>query len=366
MRHKIFLIFFLLFSFQALADEMPTGEENLIDNAERLANNEELYTDIKTFLAPGQFYFASFIKGTFLYDNYQLIVTLLFVFILAFIFRSSYLNNDKLPDKHYPIINLLVIFTIALLIKGYISISSSLLFSFLIVFINTVIIFKYYETKKLIYLIIGGALLGVAGIFRHDVTAYLYGAEFWGIFFFGIKFYADKNANWFKKFLTGMKYGIIFTAGILITFLPAYLYFLFNSGADNLYYQLIEFPVFEFKALYNIPLPNPFNAFSFKDVYHSIWFYIPIVIFIITAFKLYFQSKAKTLTSDDLKFWKIIFLFNLGINSYNQALIVSDTYHLLPALIVSALLFYFVVDRLRFRILSVYLYMFLLIILGLA
>lgn len=366
MRLKMILILFLfLFSF-AFSDEIPSGEEKLIENSERIENNENLYSDIKTYLAPGQFYFIYLIKGTFLYDNYQLIVTLLFVFILAFIFRASYLNNDKIQDKHYPIINLLVIFTIALLIKGYISVSSGLLFSFLIVFLNTVIIFKYYETKKLIYLISGGALLGLAGIFRHDVIAYLYGAEFWGIFFFGIKFYADKNANWFKKFLTGMKYGIIFTAGILLTFLPVFLYFLFNSGGENLYSQLIKFPLLEYKSFYNIPFPNPFNAMNITEIYHSIWFYIPLVIFIITAFKLYFQSKAKTLTSDDLKFWKIIFLFNLGINSYNQALIVSDTYHLLPALITAALLFYFVVDKLKFRILSVYLYMFLLIILGLA
>lgn len=352
---SILISVFLAGSNYTLA-EQPTGEEKIIENVGRLANGEILYSDIKTYLAPGHYYLLSSIRGTAIEESFDLLIIVVTVMLLSFLFISTYKDPSKIPDKSFIFSDLLIVIVVATVIKVYFTLSSSLIVAYMIVFLNSLIIYKYYETKKLHFLVIAGMMLGLAGVFRHDVVSYLYGAEFWGIFFFGMKFFADKNSHWFKKTLIGLKYGFIFTGGILLIMLPAFFVLLTNTSSQELYYQLIKFPAFEFKDIYYLPFPNPFAMNKFTDILNAVWFYIPLIIFAITAFKLYFGSKKKILTSDDIKFWKVIFLFNLGINSYNQAMIVSDTYHLLPALTVASLLFYFVIDKFKYKLPIVALY----------
>jgi hypothetical protein len=357
----LIVLFFIVINL--FSQEIPSGEEQIKENVEKIENGNLLYRDVQTYVAPGQYFLVKSINNYLSENSYNLIITILFVFSISLIFRKSYQNNSN-KNKHTILIYFGILFSTGLLIYKFSDISSALLSSFLIVLINTIVIFRYYETKQLKYLIVGGILLGIAGVFRHDVLSYLYGAEFWGIFFFGIKLYSDKEDKWIRKFLSGMKYGIIFTFGILIIILPVFVLIYLNTDSSSLYYQLVEFPLFEYKDYFAIPLPNPFSFISIVDTFQSIWFYIPLLVFVITAIKLYINSKSKKLTSDSLKFWKIIFLFNLGINSYNQALIVSDTYHLLPALIVGAILINYITDDIKFKNLFIYLYIFMFLILG--
>ena len=306
--------------------------------AEHISQGALPYKDFWTLYSPGQFYLAAFAQNV-IGDN-VFYLRLAFIFISLLIPWLSYKLTSKITDNKLAFLAFIVP---AVMIWIYPLFYRSIASSVVLVLLSAYFLFRLFETREKKYLIFAGLMMGFTALFRHDVAGYMYGAEFWAVFFFG--FPKDEKSIW-KKILKGFWDGVIFSFGIALVFLPAAAYFLVNVPLTDLWHQLILFPLGDFGANRGLPFPFPWDFVGTgatpgeiaRSLYGGTVFYLPFVIFAFTAIFLYLNSKKKSLTSADVKFWKIILLFNIGINFYNHALVRSETEHVLPALFISAIL----------------------------
>lgn len=329
---KIIFAFSIIFYITYLTINSYQVKTEFLAGADYIINGKNLYSDFKTTYSPAQFYLIAFIKNLFRNDNQ---VTIFFIALSALIPILSFQITNKTTNNKFIFISF--IFPLIFLLF-FPQIFSSIIPGIIFILLSTYYLFRLFETGNKKHLIFSGIMLGIAGTFRHDAVSYMYGAEFWSVFFFG---FPKETKSVFKKILFGFKDAFIFTFGIILVIVPVFLLLISVVPSIDLYENLIRFPLNEWRVENATPFPNPLNYSIFKEfqlIFQSILFYIPLIVFALTAIYLYINSKRKTLTNQEIKFWKVILLFNVGINFYNNAMIISDMEHILPVIVIASIL----------------------------
>ena len=216
----------------------------------------------------------------------------------------------------------------------------------LCILLSAFFIFRFFETKNNIHLIFAGFALGLTAIFRHEMAGYMYGAEFWAVFFSGMP---DKTTAFKVRIKHGIINSLLYSAAAVVIFLPFALYFMNQVDLMEIWQTLFVFPFTIFKEARSLPFPNPIfflnsaflNAGIGRQIYlfwEAVSFWLPLVVLLYSGYDLYASSRKGTLELNGHIFWKRMLLVNIGLNFYNQAMVRSDAEHIFPAMIIAGIL----------------------------
>jgi hypothetical protein len=312
--------------------------------AERILAGETPYDDFWTAYAPGQFYLMAGVMEVF--GRHLItgrVITSIFMFLSVVII---YILARKIFESGEAAAPLLIS---ALWIAGNPLYSSALATSIVIVLAGVYFLFRYFETSDRKYTLIAGLLIGLAGVFRHDVGAYIFGTEFWAVFFFGLPKKSADGLPFGKRVVRGIKGAAAFVVGFALVLLPAIIAVWISVPGGELYDQFIDFPLNIYGEYRGIPFPMPFDDVSsagaaIKSIYKSFVFFAPLMIFIVEIIYLIWRVKKKRIVLNGHIFWKEVLLINVGLNFYNHAMVRSDPVHVMPAMLIASI---FVVNAAR-------------------
>ncbi len=322
-----------------------------IYGAERVALGDIPYKDFWTLYAPGNFYLMAALMSVFGWSIIsERIITILIIYLcclLIYVISSKVFGRKKA----------LLPFAIAIVWCGFApmygrAIPPALVFSL----ISALFLFKFFASQHRKWLIYAGAAMAITGVFRHDMGAYLFGTEWQAVFWASLSHDIINNERTKKKIIFGIKNAMFYTLGSAIAALPFAIYFLWQVPIDLLADHMFNIPLTTFRQTRNLPLPNPFAAIGTEGIsqkvilfWNGIIFYIPLLIYILIVMFIILRVKRKTLKLNGVRFWQELMLVNLGANFYNQAMVRSDTEHLLPTMLIAAILLVPIIEQVSRR-----------------
>ncbi len=338
----VFVAGFLMI-FSSITDMINIYDEGVsILGAINVSSGNIPYKDFWTIYAPGQFYLLSSLIE--IVGNNLFIIRLVSILADFAVCMMVYLLAAKIFSKNFALLSFIisVIWFMAMPMFG-----RAVTYGILSVLISNYFLFLFFEKNDKKFLVLAGVMIGIASLFRHEMAGYIYGAEFWAVFFSGMPNKNESSEPLRTRIIKGFLNGVIFTLGVLLIFLPVALYFISVVDINILYENLIKFPILTFREYRSLPLPNPLNIFEvgisvFRKIllfWEGIIYYLPLISFGLTAYFLYWRVRKKKLKLNGEIFWKEMLLFNIGLNFYNQAMIRSDIEHLVPAFIIFSILF---------------------------
>ncbi len=312
-------------------------EGNGLVGSLRVLNGEMPIKDFWTLYAPGWYYLLAAIQGVF-GSNLETIRIFSILLMIALALLTSYLAKNIYKDRYY-----YIIFPIIIILAGHFTFyARALPIGIISIFISAYMIFKYFEHRNKSYIIFSGIALGLAAYFRHEMAGYIYGAEFWAIFFSSMPAKENETHTFKQRIIIGFGHGVLFTLAAVITFTPLALLLLSNIEFAKLVDSLVLFPIKEFGSYRALAFPNPLHFSSLKSLIPILWestiFYLPFAIILFTAIQMYKRVRRKELKVNGPIFWKKMLIINLGLNFYNQALVRSDAEHAFAVLICTLIL----------------------------
>jgi hypothetical protein len=288
--------------------------------AEHVRQGHLPYQDFWTMYAPGQYYLlAGWLE---VFPDSVLSGRVMSILILfAYTFLAYRLSTKSSSDS----ISIMVLIVAVVWLNAFAGYGRALSTAMMLSLLTILTFLKFLDQKKIKYLLFCGLLVGLTGIFRHDIGAYLFIS-------IGLTIFLTKG---------DLKKGKSFFFLLLSTFITAFIllaYFLINIPIETLYEMLIETPSTIFKEYRSLPYPIPFIGHDFSGVepsvqrrmliiWDSIVFYIPLIIYIYSIIKQFKDRNALRL---------LLTIFGLAL--YNQTTVRADIEHLLPTFIVSIIL----------------------------
>lgn len=300
--------------------------------AESVMNGKLPYLDFWTMYAPGQYYLLGSVSELFSWHVMTgRILSILFTFgssILIYSLSRRILKNlasimpaavfiawagsNPFYSRAIPTAIFLSLFTLVYLIR----------------FIDT------GNKRRIVY---AGILTGITAIFRHDIGFYLALSCFIMIAVYSIK----ENKTSLIRTIA------IYAASIFIVAGPVAVYFLANIPFEMIYNQLIEVPSGIFREYRALPFPIPFAPHNYTGrqpgimkILISGWegliFYLPLIIYLISIMQLAKERRA----SGNNQFYIRLAIAIVGLLFYTQALVRSETEHLVPTMIFAAILLF--------------------------
>ncbi len=188
------------------------------------------------------------------------------------------------------------------------------------------------------WLILSGALLGIATLFRHDMAIYVGVAQT-----LVLLAHAFLHREWGE----GLRRWLILVASALLTVLPVAVYLLVYVRADELLNQLLIFPLTIFPKVRDLPYP------ALKGELAELPFYAPFLIYALAGgiavadvWRDYRARKGdregrpymgRPDTDRPYESWGVIMVVLFGLFGWNQARVRSDIIHtvqfFLPAIV---------------------------------
>lgn len=299
--------------------------------AEHVRQGNIPYQDFWTMYAPGQFYLLAGWLEVFP-DSVlsSRVMSILILFAYAFLtYRLSTKSNSNN-------ISILVFILAVVWLNAFAGYGRALSTAMMLSLLTLLTFLKFLDDPKIKYLLFCGLLVGLTGIFRHDIGAYLFVS-------IGLTLLLSKQEIKKGKSIVFLFLSTLITALVLLA------YFLINIPLDTLYEMLIETPGTIFKEYRSLPYPIPFIGHDFSGVEPSvqrrmliIWdslvFYIPLIIYIYSIIKQFKERNALRL---------LLTIFGLAL--YNQTTVRADIEHLLPTFIVSIILASTYVDKTKLK-----------------
>ena len=317
-----------------------------IYGAKRVAHGDLPYKDFWTLYAPGYFYLLAFLLNIIGWSiSNERIISIVFMLIpplFAFLIAKKYLKNNY----SYWVFILIVIWT------GYCSFygkSIPLALGFGILSILPV--YLYNDKKKIKFLFFSGLTTGLTAYFRLEFGAYVYVSVILSMLIFTY-LNIDKNDNkgWIGILIKDLSFYTLFT---ILAFLPIAVYFLINVPMKDLYEQLIYTPLNIYPKVRSLPLPVPFligvdmsgyTKIRFIELFvDSIVFYFPLIVYIITGWKLVSNVIKKEIITNPSGFFIRLLLLISGIIFYNQASVRSEKEHLFSTMAIALILIVFLI-----------------------
>ncbi len=338
----LFVIGFLLI-FSSITHSINIYDEGIsILGSLQILDGKLPYQDFWTIYAPAQFYIGA---GFFdIFGDHLFYFRLLSILIDFAVCIVIYLLASKIYGKKNAFIPFLIS---AVWFSAMPMFGRAVTVGILAVLLSNLFLFFFFEKNDKKYLFLAGLMIGISALFRHEMAGYIYGAEFWAVFFSGMPNKTETSEPLKYRIIKGFLNGVIFTLGVMFIFVPFAMYFLNVVDINILYENLIKFPLSEFREYRSLPLPTPLNFFDRNTglmsrimmLWEGIIYYLPLLSFGLTAYFLYWRVRKKKLALNGEIFWKEMLLFNIGLNFYNQALVRSDLEHLIPAFLIFSILF---------------------------
>ncbi len=319
--------------------------------AERVMQGDIPYKDFWTMYAPGQYYLLGAVSAEFgwtLMTERLLSITILLLMSITYLLISKKTGNWK---------SAIFAFFIIIAWSGahpfYArAVPTALLFSGLCLY--SAVYFLEFKKKK--YLLFSGIAAGITIVFRHDTGIYL--LIILSFFFLTGNFFRERDES--PKVSIPWKMLIVWVGFIIAAAGPAN-YFLANVPFDKLYNQLFYVPSKIFPAYRALPFPDPlsFDRPGITGNIIGFWrgtvFYLPIIINVVSIVVLIYRKKNTGLKNSGYKGQAVFLLSLTGIVFYAQALVRSDTEHIYPSLVISAVvLSYYISEIKAFRSKFVY------------
>ncbi|MFW5662627.1 MAG: ArnT family glycosyltransferase [Bacteroidota bacterium] len=340
-RRILFFAAVLILMSLSLPVNINTYDEGIpVYGAQRVLNGDIPYLDFWTIYPPAMFYFLA---GVFKLFGTEILAERAAIMLVNFSTLLIFFNLIKriAGEKHA----WLPVAAGAVLFAHYNLFGRSMSVAILLVALSAYFLFNYFTDKNKKWLFFAGLMIGVCVFFRHDSAAYIYGTEFWAVFFSGMAF--SRQAKKSRKALEGLQNAIfVFTTAVITVVIPVFVFMMFHIPLSDIYSQLLEFPLGDFREYRSLPFPNPiapvFDNEGPANLAANVWagsvFYLPLLIYISTVIFIIYRVKKKYYNTTDLLFWKEITIFNIGINLFNHAMVRSEVEHALPAVLFSLIL----------------------------
>ncbi|TAL68831.1 MAG: hypothetical protein EPN82_09180 [Bacteroidetes bacterium] len=323
-----------------------------IYGAKRVAQGDIPYRDFWTLYAPGYFYILAFLLNiagwTIFNERLFSIAFMLLPPVIAFLIAKKYLKINY----SYLVFIFIVIWT------GYCSFyGKSVPLALGMGILSLLFVIKFIETKKTLNLIISGIITGLTAYFRIEFGAYIFISVIISIF---IYFHLIKDLKEYKiSFYLLLKYLFFYILIIVIALLPAVIYFLVNVSFRDLYQQLIYAPSEIYPRFRTLQLPMPFLIATDMTGYSqtriielfvdSIVFYIPLVVYFITFWKLISIVLGKRINENTNVFFIKLILLLSGLIFYSQASVRSEKEHLFSTMAIALILIVFLFFESKFK-----------------
>jgi hypothetical protein len=167
-----------------------------------------------------------------------------------------------------------------------------------------------------------GVLAGVAGLFRHDLAAYVIAAQ--AIALAGRALARPPEAGpaapgWLARLRAGLRRALPFLAGLAAVALPAALLLALTAPVGEMIQQLLVFPATVFPRMRDLPYP-PLTGQYFP-------FYFPFGVYALGAVLAVIQHRSAASDGAD-RAWGLAAVILFGLFGFNQANVRSDLIHI--------------------------------------
>ncbi|MBI5375314.1 MAG: glycosyltransferase family 39 protein [Candidatus Schekmanbacteria bacterium] len=361
----LFLLFAISLVYLSIGIDLDLGhydEGLMVYTSARIMNGDIPYKDFFSNFPPGQLYLVALLFKIF--SVTVIVERIASVIILSFLSLTVYLIADKILPRRFA---LLAWFISLIHIGAYGFYGNAVPSALLFVMLSVLCLFLYIDGKQRGCLLVSGAMLGMAILFRYDIGGYAFIAEFLAIFAF-IHNEAEKlNGNMASGVSNTLKIVSFMPAGMMIALIPL-VYFFRVVPIHDLVYDFVVFPFSIYpqsRALqYPFPIPDPSRYFSsgislpWQFIFETISrvpFYFPFLEYVLAAFILISMVRGKKDILGKSNTWRVIILLLLGILLLNHAVVRSDEAHvfstMMPAIIILCVLIFLIKESKRNKIL---------------
>ncbi len=288
--------------------------------AMRILDGDVPYRDFWTMYAPGEFYLLA---GLFRMVSPSITAArVLSVLVNLSIAAVLYGILRKFVSRALALTGLIL----AIIWIGYLRYSTYPVFpSLLCAFCAASLLIGYTTREKNSQLILGGVLVGMAALFRHDMGLYTWIAGAGVLFSF--TFAHSTGTGRGRRLLQALKPAALFSAGVAAAVLPVLCYLLAKVPPGTLWQDLVVFPATVFPEVRAIPYPPP--GWRTGAFYHPIFVLAAAVLFLVS------RGRARTPAWEHPRTWALVLFTGFTLLFLNQARIRSDAAHLVPALLSS-------------------------------
>lgn len=322
----------------------------LVYGTERVMEGSVLYKDIFTLYAPGHYYIlGGFMKILGLNLFSERLYSCIIGGALAFL--VFYISKRIIKNITFSIVaSLIFIFLVQLQ-------NDRMFFALLALLCLIEYDYNHPKLNSIWWPLIIGLLTGMSIIMSQEVGIYLVLAL---CSFLPWKLFVGKKRN--MKQIVNLKsvahQAILFLFGLLIIVIPVVFYFYKYGALHEMFYCLFWYPIHAFPETMSLPFPNLFSNLlltlnspslrSFYSLAGCILFYLPIVIYTITAIFLVSRLYSNQDYSKRDSYVFLILVF--GILSFKTATVRSDISHLMFCIIPAVILGCFLLDKLYVRL----------------
>ena len=347
----LFGVFYILLGISNYVE--PHNEGEILYGSKLVSEGLLPYKDFYTLNTPGVYLFIGLLFN--LFGTEVIIAKIATAVINIFIAIIIYLISIKTLKRA----KLLPYILASSWLGGFYYYGNTVSYGLFFALLSGFLLFNYFETKNEKWYHLAGIAIGFTAVFRHEMGAYLFGAIFQAIFFFNLSNKELVNKKISTKILFGLKKALIFGLFTLAP-LPIAIYLLSNIEFSLLWDSLIIQPFTIYREFESTPFPFPFG--SYFNIFVSLVFYLPLLVFIYSIISIIRRTRSKRLELNGVQFWKEMTLFNLGINLFNHGQVVSDLPHIMPAMLIAGILIFYHLNREKYQIIYSFLFLSILIL----
>jgi hypothetical protein len=225
--------------------------------------------------------------------------------------------------------------------------------------LNVLALLRYVVTRRGHWLAAGGAAVGVATLFRHDLGAYAFLSGSLMLATYALLGGVRPRRTLAAAGLEIARTELGFTLGTLLVVLPVAAYFLAQVPPHVLWSDLVLFPVFINRQISYLPYPallpdlGPLSRLDVGRYLQQVidpWvrFYTPLVVFAMAGAVLTVGPRSAE-QRRSVRTWGVLLLVLLGLAMFNHTLNRFDRMHALPSAMVALILLTVLVADLRGR-----------------
>jgi hypothetical protein len=315
-------------------------------NATRIMDGDVPYKDFWTIYPPGQYCVLAVIFKIF---GTNLLVARIYDTIVRFVIViCAYLIAEKITSHALALVGCAVTTLLLAFADSY---AYAVFPAMALALLSILSMLQYTQTGQRRWSLSAGLLLGIVALFRWDIGLYTGTSIILTIILFHFFYMAQETKPTVKALSTAPEFVMMLLGATLFIVLPCYGYFIYRSGFNNLWTQVVVFPTsvlhhnvrwLSYPSLIPSSLPWTLNIFAFiatnSELSKWLQFYLPLGIYGIAFSDSIHSLLRKRIVVYEQFFGTTVLTF-LGILLFAQALSRYDYIHVVPSSIIAFLVF---------------------------